>query len=229
MSGWRIADHYQTLGVARTASAAELRRAYLRLAREHHPDSVPESERAAAAAKMGKINAAWAVLGDARQRRIYDGGDRSSSAGSPPGQGRASRVYAAGSSSGASTAPHVEPEHHVSTPGCAMLSPLPLLVVFGLLGAIYIFTAYAASSDSPGDRAPVLSGRTDVAAYQLGGCVSYYEQASAEPIAVAVPCDGGHDAIIRRVGPAAVACGPDESADMIPETDVPLCLVPFAG
>ncbi len=63
-------DHYSVLGVARTATQAELRDAFRRLAREHHPDanaSDPEAER-----RFKPIARAWAVLGDAARRRAYD-------------------------------------------------------------------------------------------------------------------------------------------------------------
>lgn len=59
--------HYEVLGVAPGADAAEVRRAYLRLARAHHPDrSGGDVDR------MQAVNAAWAVLGDPVRRRQYD-------------------------------------------------------------------------------------------------------------------------------------------------------------
>lgn len=67
--------HYEVLGVAPTAPAEDIRRAYLRLAREHHPDrhGAATSGRAAAAEeRMRAVNAAWAVLGDADRRSDYD-------------------------------------------------------------------------------------------------------------------------------------------------------------
>ena len=57
------------------APPEEVRRAYLRLAREHHPDfhaGGSPRERAEADRRMRQINEAWAVLGDARRRRRYD-------------------------------------------------------------------------------------------------------------------------------------------------------------
>lgn len=59
--------HYEVLGVARTATAAEVRRAYLTLARRHHPDRVGGSHE-----QMRAINDAWAVLGDPARRVGYD-------------------------------------------------------------------------------------------------------------------------------------------------------------
>lgn len=182
---------------------------------------------------MGKVNAAWSVLNDPVQRQAYDTWLSGSAQGTfrgtdqtPPR--RPTRVYAAGTGPD-STSFEPEPHYHVATPGCALLAPLPLLLVFGLLAAIYVFTAYAASSDSPTDAPPVLSGRTDAAAYRLGTCIEFYETSAVAAQPVAVPCDGGHDAIVRRVGAAAVSCAAGETSALIPNTDLPLCLVAFSG
>jgi hypothetical protein len=60
-------DHYAVLGVVRDASSAELRQAYLALARTHHPDRTGGD-----AERMREINEAWAVLGDPGRRATYD-------------------------------------------------------------------------------------------------------------------------------------------------------------
>lgn len=67
--------HYEVLGVAPDASTAEIRQAYLGLARRHHPDYFAAAglvERAAAERRMRAVNAAWTVLGDHDRRRAYD-------------------------------------------------------------------------------------------------------------------------------------------------------------
>lgn len=67
--------HYDVLGVRRSASAGEIRRAYLTLARDHHPDrhaDSPPAVRDAAEQRMRGVNEAWAVLGDIARRRRYD-------------------------------------------------------------------------------------------------------------------------------------------------------------
>ena len=76
---WRPYDgavnHYEVLGVADDVDASELRRAYVGLARRHHPDRVAgesESTRATSAARMREVNAAWQVLGDPARRAVYD-------------------------------------------------------------------------------------------------------------------------------------------------------------
>lgn len=67
--------HYEELGVAPAATPAEIRRAYLALAREFHPDGLsdaPDGERERAGARMARVNAAWSVLSDGERRAAYD-------------------------------------------------------------------------------------------------------------------------------------------------------------
>jgi DnaJ-class molecular chaperone len=61
---------YDTLGVAKTASADEIRRAYRKLARKHHPDVNPGD--AAAENRFKRIAAAYDVLSDDQKRKAYD-------------------------------------------------------------------------------------------------------------------------------------------------------------
>jgi DnaJ-class molecular chaperone len=63
-------DYYQTLGVARDASQAEIKKAFRRLAREHHPDTKPDDK--AAEQRFKAINEAHAVLSDPEKRKKYD-------------------------------------------------------------------------------------------------------------------------------------------------------------
>jgi curved DNA-binding protein CbpA len=58
--------HYEVLGVAPTASAAEIKRAYRDQARRHHPDLGGGDD------TMERLNRAWATLGDPARRRAYD-------------------------------------------------------------------------------------------------------------------------------------------------------------
>jgi molecular chaperone DnaJ len=64
-------DYYEVLGVARTASAEEIKRAYRRLAREHHPD-VNHDRQAEAETLFKEIGEAYGVLSDDSKRAQYD-------------------------------------------------------------------------------------------------------------------------------------------------------------
>ena len=62
-------DYYQTLGVAKNASADEIKNAYRKLMRKHHPDVSKNKD---AGEKAKEINEAYGVLGDAEKRAAYD-------------------------------------------------------------------------------------------------------------------------------------------------------------
>ena len=69
-------SHYDTLGVSKDASPAEIRKAYRAAALRWHPDKHPESSRAEAEKKFVEISAAHEVLSDENLRAAYDrGGD----------------------------------------------------------------------------------------------------------------------------------------------------------
>ena len=98
-------DYYVVLGVPRTASDKEIKAAYRRLARKHHPDVNPGDKQAEA--RFKEIGEAYAVLSDPEKRKKYDrwGHDwerieQAQAAGAdfggfrrPPGGGARSRTY----------------------------------------------------------------------------------------------------------------------------------------
>lgn len=66
-------DPYSVLGVAKTASAEDIRKAYRRLAKKHHPDLNPGDK--AAEAKFKEISSAHDLLSDTEKRRRFDAGE----------------------------------------------------------------------------------------------------------------------------------------------------------
>ncbi len=59
-------DYYKTLGVSRNATQDEIKKAYRKLARTHHPDAGGDE------AKFKEINEAYEVLSDEKKRKLYD-------------------------------------------------------------------------------------------------------------------------------------------------------------
>jgi molecular chaperone DnaJ len=78
-------DYYEVLGVSRTASADEIKKAYRRLAMKHHPDRNKDDE--TAEAKFKEAKQAYEVLSDADKRATYDRFGHEGVSGGPGGMG----------------------------------------------------------------------------------------------------------------------------------------------
>ena len=83
-------DLYQVLGVGRSASQSEIKRAYRKLAHKYHPDKNPDDP--AAEERFKEASTAYEVLSDSAKRREYDRmgthpGLRGAGSSAPPGYG----------------------------------------------------------------------------------------------------------------------------------------------
>ncbi len=78
-------DHYEVLGVSRSATPEELKSAFKRLAAQHHPDRNPDDP--SASERFKELNASYQVLSDPQRRTLYDRfGHQAEAVGSPFGQ-----------------------------------------------------------------------------------------------------------------------------------------------
>jgi len=80
-------DYYQALGVERSADGEEIRKAYRKLARKHHPDLNPGDK--AAEERFKKVQEAYDVLSDPKKKQMYDQVGFYSENGMPAGGGGA--------------------------------------------------------------------------------------------------------------------------------------------
>ncbi len=161
-------DLYFVLGVSPKASPEQLRDAYRRLARLHHPDA--SGAGAGDAARMAEVNHAWSVLSDPVARREYDALQRVGSAvtGSavPP-----SREGVRGSS----RPPQLVPPRF----------PWRAMVIVAAVAAAVVLVAHAFTE-------PAEPGVPDQL-IQTGSCV----QIDREGFAVEVSCAGPHSAVVE--------------------------------
>jgi DnaJ-class molecular chaperone len=93
-------DPYQELGVSRTATADEIRKAFRKLAKQHHPDANPGDK--GSEEKFKRVSAAFDIVGDEEKRKKFDRGEidadgREAYRGFNPGQGPWGQAGAGGS------------------------------------------------------------------------------------------------------------------------------------
>ncbi|MFD0894861.1 J domain-containing protein [Luteolibacter ambystomatis] len=83
----KFQDYYETLGVSRGATQEEIKKAFRKLARTHHPDVA--KDKAGSEEKFKQINEAYEVLGDPEKRKRYDelGANWNQTGGPPPSEG----------------------------------------------------------------------------------------------------------------------------------------------
>lgn len=91
-------DYYALLGVKKDASADEIKQAYRRLAKQHHPDLHPDKDKPQAEEKFKSINEAYEALSDPQNKAKYDqigpGWEAGPQPGSPPRGGENGEPFA---------------------------------------------------------------------------------------------------------------------------------------
>ena len=139
------ADPYATLGISPTATRAEAKEAYLRLAKQHHPD------RSGDASRFRAIADAWEIIGDKAKRALHDEAHQTQPFGDAAAASRARARANAGTA-----APLTSVER--------LFGPGAVLLALGA-AAFYAFAGAGARRDAgggllgePGDGAPRTAG-----------------------------------------------------------------------
>jgi len=162
-----------------SVSPEEIRRAYRRLARVHHPDATG----AGSGMDMAAVNEAWRVLSDPARRAVYDASLRArprSVAPPVPGPEDADLDDDAG---------FVPIRHPLARLGI----PLPWIIVLGVLALIFVFTAYAVRSSGGSSKPDGI--------IQIGSCVTV-----APDGAVETACESAHDGRVVAMPPSGTLC-----------------------
>lgn len=216
-----MATHYDVLGASPHASTEDLRRAYLRLARELHPDRTlgsPTPDAVRAARRMQEVNEAWRVLREPASRDAYDrwlaGGRRT--------QRPVESPATAGPPRPPRHALRPEDDEDLDTPftsapaepgdvGVSVARALPWLAIGVILVAIFIFTAFAGGGDDDPSGPASLIGR----------CVSSGGASELVP----VPCEGPNEGEVVLLVSRSSLCPKGTTGLSVSEGDW-LCLKP---
>lgn len=200
-------SHYEVLGISPLASADAIRRAYRQRAREVHPDrqavgpgSSADSEHAGRA--MQDLNEAWRVLGDPCRRASYDqlllrGPDIQRRPPAVPEDDGYDQPF----------------PHRLAEPGdvgIAIVRSLPWVAVVAVLGAIFVFTAFA------GDGADDPISGSDL----VGSCVVLRKGGEV----ATVPCDGPSDGRVDLIAARSSLCPPGSDVARLAGQESWLCL-----
>ena len=168
--------HYERLGVRPNASETEIRAAYRRLARRHHPDA----QGGRPSPEMAAINEAWSVLSDPGRRAMYDAALR----GAVESENNSDTPYM--------PEPRLNPLARYTDPP---RFPWRLILVLVALASAAILIVGALTS--PSEPTPIDN------LVQVGSCVVIDE---ARQEAVEADCSGEHDAVVEKLVPFDGLC-----------------------
>ncbi|NDE00111.1 J domain-containing protein [bacterium] len=199
-----MTDHYATLGVPRTASHEQIRRAYRERMRAAHPDSSggrqagasrpsgSAAPKSAAATEVTRISEAWNVLSSPARRAAYDMQLATDSAAGVRTNGSGS-----GATSGARTQGAGDYEPHPDRVYPPARFPWRfVLITIGIGTAIILFLHLVGDRSAP---------RTIDGLISSGSCVDFDNVGAAYE----VPCDGPHQGVARELVPFDAACDSD--------------------
>lgn len=225
-----MATHYKTLGVLADASVSDVRKAYHDQARKWHPDRFvgrAPLEAKEAEDRMRKLNEAWAVLGDAGNRKTYDR-ELSGLANGAVTVGQAIRTEGG--------IPRIDPrlldpeflaarrrlmEDDTDARHSGVLRTITVLGFFGLLAGIFIFTAYAngSSGTAPTTTFPAPDLGIGV---EAGSCVRFMSGGALQER----DCDGPNDGRILgvRADATSAACPPATTRQVTLPNELIVCL-----
>lgn len=212
-----MATHYDILGVPPQSSVEDIRRAYLQLARELHPDrtgGAPQAEAERNARRMQEVNEAWRVLREPASRGAYDrwllGAAR------PPRPARSEpappprHALLDDDDDDDFDRPFTSPAAEPGDIGVSVARALPWVAVTVILLAIFVFTAFAGGNGDPEGPETL-----------LGQCVASRSGSAIVP----VPCQGPNEGEVVLLVDRASLC-PDGSTSRGVEQGRWLCLKP---
>jgi hypothetical protein len=208
-----VTDHYAALGVARTASLADIRRAYRARMREAHPDARGTSA-ASSSIDVTRIAEAWSVLSSPARRAAYDLQLKTgSAAGVGANVGGSSRAGHHGTAHAAGQ-PHDADLDRVYPP--ARFPWRFVLVVIGVGTAILLVLHIM------GDPMPE---RGIDGLITSGSCVDFDQLGAAYE----VPCNGPHQAVVRELVPFDAPCDSDTTQARDRQGMGTVCIEPLAS